>query len=512
MRIQRVKNASRNIVFGMLLKVYQIIMPFIMRTVMIYYLGIEYAGLNNLFISILQVLNLAELGIGAAMIYSMYEPIAKNDEKKICALMNLYKISFRVIGLIVLVLGLVILPFVPKFISGSVPNELNIYILYLMHLAVTVISYWLFSYKNSLLYAHQRTDISSKVVLGTNTFQYIFQLISLLVFKNYYLYLIVSIITQIATNIITSMVVDKIYPSYKASGKVDEITSKSIKKHVLGLITNKIGSTVLNSTDAIIISSFLGLSILAIYQNYQFIITAVISIVTIVYQACLAGIGNSLILEDKKKNYDDFRTMNFIIYWISSFCSSCMICLFKPFMKIWMGDTYLLDIDVVICLVVYFFIYQIEQLIGMYKDAAGIWYEDRFRPLITAAGNVILSLILVNMLGLYGVKIATIICMVILSLPWLIANIFKYIFPDESKHKYCFSLGIYVLLAIINCCLTYFICSFIPDTGIINLIIKMIVCVIISNIINLIIFIKNKEFKRTFNIIKKFLIRKNINN
>ena len=175
MKIQRSKNAGRNIFYGLILKVYQIIMPFIMRTVMIYYMGIEFAGLNNLFTSILQVLNLAELGIGAAMTFSMYESIAKNDEKKTCALMNLYKISFRVIGIIVLIIGLIIFPFVPKFVEGSIPKGLNIYILYLMHLSVTVLSYWLFAYKNSLLYAHQRTDVNSKVVLITNTFQYIFQ-------------------------------------------------------------------------------------------------------------------------------------------------------------------------------------------------------------------------------------------------------------------------------------------------------------------------------------------------
>ena len=302
--------------------------------------------------------------------------------------------------------------------------------------------------------------------------------------------------------------VDKIYPKYKAQGKIDVETGKNIKKHVLGLVTNKIGSTVLNSTDSIIISSFLGLSILATYQNYQFIITAVISIVIIVYQACLAGIGNSLILENKNKHYQDFKTMNFIINWISTFCCSCMICLFQPFMKIWIGDSYLLNMPIVICLVVYFFIYQIEQLIGMYKDAAGIWYEDRFRPLITAIGNVILSLILVRAWGLYGVKIATIICITVLSLPWLIANLFKYIFPNESEVKYCLSLCGYVIVTIVNCCITYFVCSFINDTGIISLVLKIILCGIVSNVINVIIFIKNKELKKSFNILKKMFFKK----
>ena len=201
MKIQRTRNAGRNIIFGILQKIYQIVIPFIMRTIMIYYMGITYAGINNLFVSILQVLNLAELGIGAAMTYSMYRPIADDDQELICALMNLYKKTFRYIGLIILVLGVMLLPFIPKLISGSIPEELNIFMLYLMYLGNTVLSYWLFAYKNSLLYAHQRTDINSKVILFTNTIQYIVQIYVLIVLKNYYLYITTTIFTQILTNI-----------------------------------------------------------------------------------------------------------------------------------------------------------------------------------------------------------------------------------------------------------------------------------------------------------------------
>ena len=100
MRIERSKNAARNIVFGVTMKLYQILIPFIMRTIIIYFLGMEYAGLNSLFSSVLQILNLAELGVGSAMIFSMYEPIAKDDKIQICALMRLYRNSslFGIIG------------------------------------------------------------------------------------------------------------------------------------------------------------------------------------------------------------------------------------------------------------------------------------------------------------------------------------------------------------------------------------------------------------------------------
>ena len=182
MQFNRTKNATRNIIFGLLQRVYQLLVPFVMRTAMIYWLGVEYLGLDGLFTSILSVLNLAELGVGSAMVYSMYKPVAEEDHKTICALMNLYKIYYRIIGFIVLIGGLIICPFVPQLISGGLPKGLNIYVLFLLNLATTVLSYWLFSYKNSLLQAYQRADIVSKVTMIVNTVRYILQFVLLILF------------------------------------------------------------------------------------------------------------------------------------------------------------------------------------------------------------------------------------------------------------------------------------------------------------------------------------------
>lgn len=163
MKFDRTKNALRNIIFGLLQRIYQLIVPFAMRTAMIYWLGVEYLGLDGLFISVLSVLNLAELGVGSAMVYSMYKPVAEDDRTTICALMKLYKIYYRVIGLVVLVGGLILCPFIPKLISDELPAGMNVYILFLLNLGATVLSYWLFAYKNSILQAYQRADVVSKV-------------------------------------------------------------------------------------------------------------------------------------------------------------------------------------------------------------------------------------------------------------------------------------------------------------------------------------------------------------
>lgn len=508
MKIQRTRNAGRNIAFGFIQKIYQIIMPFIMRTIMIYFMGIEYAGLNNLFASILQVLNLAELGIGAALICSMYAPIAEDDVEKICALMNLYKKVFRIIGLVVLAIGVSLLPVLPKLVAGTIPDSLNLYILYLMYLVNTVLSYWLFAYKNSLLYAHQRTDISSKVLICTNTVQYIIQILALVVFHNYYFYLCSSILAQIMTNVLTAVKVDKMYPSYQPRGELDKETIRDIQKKVLGLVTNKFGSTILKSADSIVISAFLGLSVLALYQNYYFILSAVISIIYILYQSTIAGIGNSLIVENSKKNYSDFNTMTFGISWISTICCCCFMGLFQPFMKLWMGEERLLDYSIIICLVIYFYIYEIDQMIGAYKDAAGIWYEDRFRPLFTALLNLILNVIMVRYIGLYGVLLSTVLSLLFLGIPWMIYNVFSLLFKDENMWAYCFILIKYAVAALSVVIITFFISQVIPDKGLLTLLLKLVVCIICPVVLYYILFYRNCYLQRVLAIGKRFIMKK----
>ena len=337
MNQSRTKNASRNVVFGVILKIYQILLPFFMRTAMIYFMGVEYLGLNSLFTSILQVLNLAELGVGSAMVYSMYKPIAENDELTICALLKLYKIYYRVIGMVIAVLGILVTPFISKLINGEIPNNVNIYILYLLNLSATVLSYWLFAYKNSLLQAYQRADIISKVSIVTSTFQYVLQFLVLVILHNYYIYVIVMLATQAMTNIITAIVANRIYPMYQPKGNILDYEKKEINNKIRDLFTARLGGVIYTSVDTIVISSYLGLSELAIYQNYYYILTAVIGVFNVIFNSVLAGIGNSIILETKEKNYKDLKKFLFIISWLAGWSCCCLLCLYQPFMKIWVG-------------------------------------------------------------------------------------------------------------------------------------------------------------------------------
>lgn len=441
-------NAKRNIVFGGIQRVHHVLFPFLIRTVMIYTLGIEYLGLNSLFASILQVLNLTELGIGSAMVYSMYKPIAENDTETICALMQLYKKCYRIIGAIIAVAGLAIVPFINVFVKGSIPDDVDLAVLYLLNLAATVLSYWLFAYRNCLLVAHQRTDISSKVTIVVNTVQFALQIAVLVFLKNYYIYLILLLVGQIAINVITAIVSQKLFPLYTPKGNIDHAILLDIKKRVSALFISKIGGVVLGSADTIIISAFLGLTSLAIYQNYFFIVSSIYGTVEIILNSITAGLGNSLISETEAKNINDFKNISFSFSWLICICVCCFTVAAQPFMEIWAGKSNVLPFGMVICFALYFIAFEYSRLFNVYKNAAGSWYNDRFRPLVSAILNLILNLSTVRVLGLYGISLSTVVALSIVEIPWLIYSVYHDVFTPTYEKEYvsCFLKEVFVTL------------------------------------------------------------------
>ncbi len=508
MKIERTRNARRNMIFGTVLKIYQLAMPFMMRTIMIYFMGVQYLGLNSLFTSVLQVLNLAELGVGSAMIYSMYRPIAEDDEKRICALMGLYRLYYRVIGAVVLVLGLLLVPFIPKLIHGEVPADINIYILYILNLLASVLSYWLFAYKNSIFEAHQRVDVVSKVTLFTDTIKYLVQILAMIYFHNYYFYVIGILFSQVLNNLAVAFAAEKIYPDYRPVGQLDRDEIRSINQRIKDLFTAKLGSVVVNSADTIVISAFLGLTVLAVYQNYFYIFTAVTGLINIVFNSVSAGIGNSIIVESENKIFEDFRTFNWMIAWITGFCCACFLCLYQPFMELWVGKDLMVEFPVVICLVIYFFVYQINRLLNVYKDAAGMWHEDRLRPLVTSCVNLGLNLLLVNYIGLYGIVLSTVLSMVFVGMPWIIHNLFSVVFHRNRRAVYIKILSLDSAVTLLVCALTYFLCCRITaqmSSLIAVILIRLIVCIVLSNALFLLFYSRLPESKNALRILKRML-------
>lgn len=478
-----------------------------MRTAMIYLMGVQYLGLNSLFTSVLQVLNLAELGVGSAMVYSMYKPIAEDDETTICALMRLYRTYYRVIGLVIAVVGCALTPFIPYLIKSDVPAGLNIYILYLLNLAATVLSYWLFAYKNSILQAHQRTDVVSRVTLVTNTVQYGLQIAVLWIFHNYYLYIIVALATQALTNIVTAVCSNKLYPQFKPKGDIPKEEVKQINQRIKDLFTAKLGTTIVNSADTIVISAFLGLTVLAVYQNYYYIMTSVVGFLMIIMSSCTAGIGNSLVTESMEKNYSDFKKLNLFITWIAGICVCCFLNIYQPFMILWAGEEYLLSFGCVILMCIYFFLYLTNHLMATYKDAAGMWHEDRFRPLCSSMFNLALNLLLVRYIGIFAIILSTVLSYILVNMPWLIHNLFKVVFKrnkNDFVRYYLKNIAIITIAAII----TYIMCIWLPEKGVMTIILRLIISVSVPNIVFILLMGHGDDYIGMLDIIDRVSKRK----
>ena len=508
MKINRTKNAVRNIAAGFGLRIYQTVVPFLMRTVMIQCMGVEYLGLNSLFSSILHILNLAELGVGVAMVFSMYKPVAEDDTRKICALMRLYRRYYRWIGVVIGIVGLALTPFIPHLISGEVPAEINVYVLYLLNLGATVVSYWLFAYRNCLLSAYQRRDVTSIITILTSLVQNVLQLFILLWMKDYYLYVIVLLLGTALNNVVTGLVTMHMFPQYRPEGDLADEEKQQINGKIRDLFTAKLGSVVLNYADTIVMSAFLGLTMLAVYQNYYFILSAVLAVIEMMIGSVTAGLGNSFVTESREKNYRDLLKFTFIFLWMTGLCVCCFLALYQPFMEIWMGPELMLPFGLVICFAVYFYVYTLNRLLSVYKDAAGLWHQDRFNPLSCALVNLALNLLLVKPLGLYGVQIATIASLGMIGIPWQMHNLFTLFFARGQFGRFARLLGKFLLLTAAAGACTVLICSQIHLALWPTLLVCLAVCLLVSNVMFLLFLRRDEQFRPAVQFVDRLTKRK----
>ena len=280
-------------------------------------------------------------------------------------------------------------------------------------------------------------------------------------------------------------------------------TIKTINQRIKDLFTAKLGATIVNSADTIVISAFLGLTVLAMYQNYYFIMSSVMGVLTVVFSSCLAGVGNSMVMESAEKNYNDFRVLTFLINWIVTVCMCCFATVYQPFIELWVGKKYIFSETVVAFFCIYFYLVTMQQVNGMYKDAAGVWHQDRFRPLIAAMVNLLLNLALVRIWGIYAILLSTIISYLFISMPWMVSNVFKYVF-HRSWRKFACEFSLYFLAA----CIITFLCRMIcVITGAmplyIQIVFNLLVSLLASNMLLLIVYKKNAYYIQMINLIDK---------
>ena len=502
MKIKKVKNFSNNIVYGVLYRIISLLFPFIIRTLMINYFSTEYLGLSSLFTSILQALNLAELGLGSTLVFNMYEPIANNDYQKLSKYMNFYKKCYRGIGLFVLVAGLLLMPFLDIFISGDYPADVNIYIVYFIYLINTVISYMLFSYKNAIALAYQRTDIENKALIISNFVMYIMQIIVIVKIHNYYLYVFFFPVFTILKNMIISHSVDKNFPAVSTEGDLSTKEKKKLLDNIKDLFGHQICFTIINSADNILLSSYLGLKELTIYNNYYYIFSAIVNIITIFFSSIQAGLGNDLIINNEEAIYSNFKRFRLFVYIIIEISSMCLVFLYQPFMRVWMGEKMMMTSCSVLLFSLGFYITQTRKVITTYKNASGQWKADFWKPYIVIFVDVIVDIFLIKKIGSIGAMISTIISMGLIAIPWETKVLFKNVFKREMKEHILFLIK-YIIITIINFCIIYLVFLFfkVPNP-IINIGIRLILIVVISISINILFNYNTKELSWGFERIK----------
>lgn len=495
----RSKNASRNIVFAFANKIIAVLLPFVTRTITLYLLGEKYLGIGSLFTSVLSFLSLAELGLGSAIVFSMYQPIAENDEDKICALLAYYRSFYRRIGIAILAVGTLLVPVIPYLIKDEPPAGANVYILFYLYLMNSVISYFFAGYKQSLLTAHQRTDLISKITMVVSVLIQIGQIAALVLTKNFYIYAIVPIVGTILTNILNLIITNRRYPRLQCRGSIGTEDRQAIKKRLSGLVGTKLNSIVVHSSDMLVISAFLGLTANTIYGNYYYIMNAVYAFVFLFFSSLTASVGNSLVTETPEKNFRLFQTISLINAWITGWCSVCLLCLYHPFMVLWVGERLSYSLGIEITLVVYFFVYTIQKTILVFKDAAGIWYEDRYRPYVCMIMNVILNVVLVQWIGIYGVTCSSIAAF-LLSIPWINGTLFKTLF-QRSPVPNLLRIGYYALVTTGAAGLTYFLTNMLPQgtrgsSDLVWLLVRFAVCLVVPNLIFVACYWFQPEFSR----------------
>lgn len=504
MRLNRTKNTLLGSTWGLINQVIMVVFPFIIRTCIIYVMGEQYVGLSSLFSAILSVLSLAELGVGSAIVFSMYKPLADEDDAKICALLKLYRDVYTVIGIVVLGVGLLLLPFLPALINGSTPSDINISYLYIIYLINSVISYWFFAYKSCLLNALQRVDAVTMISLIIRVLGYIAQILVICLTKNYYYYAIFLPITSVAINLVIGKYVDINYPQYKCSGKIDNREKKQIRKQVVGLLFQRLAYTSRNALDNIIISALLGLSVVAIYGNYFLILNALTACLAVFFTAMQAGIGNSIVKENIEKNFDDLEKINFIYMWIAGWCSICLLILMQPFMKIWVGERLMFPLGIVCLFSFYFFCMKLTDSIGAYIAATGIWWECKWIYLFETLCNLVLNILLGFLFGVAGIIIATIISVLFINYFFTTRKLFKIYFKEIPLYKFLKKNVLYFFVTITIAAISFIsiqlICNMIKGeiSVYLEMFIKTIICVVVPNLLYY-IFYKNLSIcKRTF--------------
>lgn len=500
----RTYNSISNTIYGIVTQTATVLLSFVTRSVFIKYLSIEYLGVNGLFTNILTILSLAELGFGTAIIYSMYKPLADNDTSLLSALMMLYSRVYKTIGFVVGLLGILIIPFLNTIIKDA-PDVGSIKLIYILFLLNSVSSYF-FAYKRAIIQADQKQRVISKNKLLFSIFKMCAQILILVVTNSYILFLIIQIVSTFLENLVISHIANKMYPFLKETNfySLNKQETKVIWTNVKALMIYKVGSTILDGTDNIIISTFIGVSSVGLLSNYTLIIGSVSMLLAQLTSAITGSVGNYMAKESSEKKEELLYKITFVYFIFYGYSFVFLFVLLNPFITIWIGNKYLLSKAVVLVLSINWYIYGMISPVWTFRSTLGLFVHGKYRPAISAIINVVVSIIFAMKFGVIGVLLGT-------TLTRLITNSWydPYIVYKHGLHtsplKYYliqikYAITLLIIIGILN-----FGFSFIPSVNIVTFIIRIIVIILVMPLVTWLGFHKRDEFSYLIVLAKKII-------
>lgn len=409
----RTRNVAMNMSVSLLTQALMLVLNFVSRTVFIRTLGVDYLGVNGLFHNVLSILSFAELGIGHAIVFSLYKPLAERDEDRLCSLMQLYKKVYRVIFIVVLTLGLAVIPFLDLFIKGKPNINENLIVIYLLYLFNTSISY-LYIYKQSIITADQKAYVVTSILTVANIVKVAVQILILFLFHDFLLFLIIQIVCTVGGNIYCSRKADKLYPFIKNKPKpLDKSDSKKIFTDVKSMAAYKFGSIILNSTDNLLISALIDITTVGLISNYTMLTGACNNILRPITRSFTASIGNLNATGTIEQKYNVFNKVLLITAWIYGMASIGIVVISQYFVEIWVGKEFIMTPIVVIALISEFYVSGIHTLESHYRTTMGFFVKGRFAPALAAILNIGLSFLFCRFWGVAGILLATSVARVI---------------------------------------------------------------------------------------------------
>lgn len=482
------------------------VLGFVCRMVFVRCLSADYLGVNGLFTNLLSMLSLAELGIGSAVVYALYKPLAENDEEKIAALVNLYGTAYRIIGFAVAAVGLALMPFLNVIIQDQPAIRESIYLLYLINLFNTASTYF-FSYRSSLIIAAQQNYIVSAVSYAVAITQSVLQIGALLLTRNYIAYLLIQTVGTFVNNVVVSLIAVKKFPCIKKKdvSPLPKAEKKQIFANVRDLTFYKISGLLVNSTDNILITFFDGLTVTGVASNYTLLANTLNSLLSLLFNGLTASIGNHNVTENKEKQFEMFSFLNMMNFWIFGWGALGIIFCSGDLVELCFGGEYVMGLEVPIVLALNFYTVGMMNAVWTYKHTLGLFRYGRFLQIGTGILNIVFSVVLGQKWGLFGILLATTMARGCTNLwydPFIVMKHGFFVSPWTYLKRYYRNLV--VLLIAGGLC--WFAFQFIGGSALVRSVVKIILCSLISNGVFFLAFHKTQEFEKLKQVARNVLV------